>query len=984
MSVPAEQIPGEFAVSRLLSNHLEQVIGLLPAEQQAEAWHTAAEGFENNENHPERWERAVFCYLKSVELAEGEDLKPTYLSHLSSALLERASSGTSPEEDTQRAAHAAKEAMDGTPEDEQNFKLFKGNYGEAMFRLYRYSADISDFRAGRDAIQDAIDLASDSEDEALIEQWYGKLRQESFHLAQAMETPESINNALALFGTSTPDFQHDVDFQYYYAILLQMRYLSSGSTLDLTRSRQIVDRLLKNNSEHENYGAILSVQAHNLRMLARRTNDAKHCDEAIDLIEKSMAWIEEHGGLSNRDKATLLSSKATALLRRYDLSGEDNVSKAGIPNPDLDLAIELSRQAVKLSPSNADSAKGNFMGILGAALTSRYTTKVPSPTDLKEAISAFQGALKLQTKMFHAQTLASLGFCLRARAEKSNDNKIWELAIQTYEKGAACVESPIYYRICAADDGANCIYSRDPARAFRLFETAVELLPLLSPNSLTLADREHNLVYFENIAWSAASACLEVTGDVYEAIRLSERGRGIIANLRLNLDADLSALEVQHGQLAKDFRDVRSELSLNIASMEVNLSNGSTNANETRLQTEKFNSILTRIRSKPGFEGFLDCPTESELQSMAASGPLVMFSVTRFRSDALLITKDGLKSVSLPKLTLSEVSSYGEKFIKAITKRSVRENAKLRTQMKEVLAWLWDYAVRPVLDELGYNTTIQSDGNWPQVWWIRSGILSLLPLHAAGYHDNEPRVSAIDCVMSSYTPTIKSLQHARRPLALDSPNQQKIFVLGMSETPDQDDLVAVVQEVAELKDMFPPEPLTTIKMNATCAEALQFLGDADIFHFSGHGISSTQDPLLSCLLMQDWKTRPLTISHLLRLESFKACFAYLSACHSGGSPNSGFTLLDESLHISSAFQLVGFRTVVATLWYCHVDHSKSIATRLYKHMLNESRVVSTKRTAAGLHHAVRALRDDLRKMNGTRKLKPDDPLIWAAYIHTGA
>jgi tetratricopeptide (TPR) repeat protein len=965
-------------------DQLEQVIGLIPAEQQALVWHSGAEAFENDENHPERWGRAVFCYQKAVELSDGKEFKPAFLSHLSLALLERASSGISPERDTQLAVDTAKEAMDATQKNNPYFKSFKGNYGEAMFRLYQQSGEESDFEAGRDAIRDAIRLADDEEDGPLIEQWYGKLRQELFRRTMATDTQEDINEALNLFGADTPDFEDDVDFQYYYAVLLQKRHLVSGSIPDLIQSRRTVDHLLRINLESDNYGSILGLQAHNLRFLARRTKEVKYCDEAIDFLDMSMAWFEKHGKFSKQDRASLLSSRATTLLRRYDLSGEDDESKVAVPSPDLDLAIELSREAVNISSANTDSEKGNLLGTLGAVLSCRYTTKLPSPADLGEAISALQRALKLQTRMFHAQSLASLGSCLKAQAETTDHDSDWNLAVQAYEDGAACLESPIYYRICAADDGANCVYTRDPARAFRLFETAVELLPLVSPASLSLVDKTHNLVYFDNTAWSAASACLEVTGDVYKAIRLSEIGRGIIANLRLNLDADLSALEEQHDQLAEEFRRARSELSSTISSLEDSLSNASTKACDAQLQTEKFNSILDKIRSKRGFESFLDCPTESELRDLARPGHLALFSVTRFRSDALLITKDGLKSVALSKLTYSDLLKYAEQFIDAITTRSVKKYAEASKKMKQVLGWLWDVAVCPVLEELGYTATPKADDEWPQIWWVRSGVFSLLPLHAAGYHDTEPRVSAIDRVISSYTPTIKSLQHSRRPMTSVSPEKQKILVLGMPKTPGQDDLLDVVQEVSELTDLFPPEPVTTVKMNPTCDEALRFLGDADIFHFSGHGISSTVDPLMSCLLIQDWQTKPLTISHLLRLDSFGGQFAFLSACHSGGSPNSGFILVDESLHISSAFQLVGFRTVVATLWYCHAYHSKTIASHLYKHMLNESRTVLPQRAALGLHHAVRDLRDELRKMTGTRKLKPDDPLIWAAYIHTGA
>jgi CHAT domain-containing protein len=96
-----------------------------------------------------------------------------------------------------------------------------------------------------------------------------------------------------------------------------------------------------------------------------------------------------------------------------------------------------------------------------------------------------------------------------------------------------------------------------------------------------------------------------------------------------------------------------------------------------------------------------------------------------------------------------------------------------------------------------------------------------------------------------------SLLDARRSVKPKSPETQMILVIGMPKTPGQDDLPPVVQEVEKLTDLFPSMPVTTIRMNPTCGETLFLLGDADIFHFSGHGFSSTEKPLISCLLMQD-------------------------------------------------------------------------------------------------------------------------------------
>ncbi|MCZ1004062.1 hypothetical protein O1M63_48945 [Streptomyces mirabilis] len=47
------------------------------------------------------------------------------------------------------------------------------------------------------------------------------------------------------------------------------------------------------------------------------------------------------------------------------------------------------------------------------------------------------------------------------------------------------------------------------------------------------------------------------------------------------------------------------------------------------------------------------------------------------------------------------------------------------------------------------------------MWWIPTGPLTALPLHAAGRHENDGD-NLLDRAVSSYAPTVNSLVHARR------------------------------------------------------------------------------------------------------------------------------------------------------------------------------------------------------------------------------
>jgi hypothetical protein len=97
-------------------------------------------------------------------------------------------------------------------------------------------------------------------------------------------------------------------------------------------------------------------------------------------------------------------------------------------------------------------------------------------------------------------------------------------------------------------------------------------------------------------------------------------------------------------------------------------------------------------------------------------------------------------------------------------------------------------------------------GVWPRVCWISTGLLSILPIHAAGYHDvKEPR-NTIDRVISSYIPTLKSLSYARQRHHNEVPGspvrRPKSMLVAMPKTEDRSDLPFVEKEVQDYFHRF--------------------------------------------------------------------------------------------------------------------------------------------------------------------------------------
>jgi hypothetical protein len=143
---------------------------------------------------------------------------------------------------------------------------------------------------------------------------------------------------------------------------------------------------------------------------------------------------------------------------------------------------------------------------------------------------------------------------------------------------------------------------------------------------------------------------------------LLELGRGIIANLQLEVRSDISVLATSHPELAKQFEELRNLIDLPspIAEYQVDFDSpyslDSTNlVAKRRTLVKQFDDLLISIRSLDGFKDFLRGPSAPELYHLAEEGPIIVFNVSDIRSDAFLITTDEIRSIHLRFLTLDSL-----------------------------------------------------------------------------------------------------------------------------------------------------------------------------------------------------------------------------------------------------------------------------------------------------------------------------------------
>jgi tetratricopeptide (TPR) repeat protein len=960
---------------------LKEMIAINPdPEQQTHLWHSAAEMFEADLNFAKRLNMTVFCYRKTVDLVMNLEKRANFLSHYSLALVNRAESGESNEanlELTMRATKVAIELAQGS----SSYRIYLANYENVKIRLAQQSQSLEEMNQEIGLLKESIVLTD--EDDEISKRSYAKLRQELFNRAESTSKITHAKKTLEIFERNPIEWFDSAD-RYWFAVLLQNRHLLTESTLDLNKAIDILEELYCAESNQENYEALLILLDNCLRMRARRTDCEEDCNRSIALLENAFQRLEQRRTSTIHDLAICLRSKASTLALRYHMKELDDLPHDPIaPEDDLERAIRLYKEATRLSPN--DPMKGNLLDTLDTALYAKYK-KNSSPQDLKDIILTFKDALSLQSMRFHAQTLASLDLALQSKIKESQLNLDWNLALETYEQGATCLESPVHYRIMTADDDEKCIWKRDPRRAYRLFEMTIMLLPALTPRSLMLTDQHKNLIIFDEVVWSAVFVCLKTSDDVYKAIRLAEIERGIIANLQHSMNTDISELEREHSSLAKRLSEVRGSLGRISLNWEDDSRSRFDNVNDIRSLNKELSFVIDEIKNLNAFEDFLSCSKKAALTIVTKFEPIVIFSVSDIRSDALLITFKELSRMHLSKLKYDDMLHYAQQFLEAINASRMSQYVESRRKMKKLLEWLWDVVISNVLQELGFTKTSQEWKKWSQVWWVRADVFSMFPLHAADYHAFESRESALDRVISFYTTTIKSLLFARRfrnAKANDS-TKSNVLVVGMPKTPAQDNLSVVEQEMDELAQLFSVAPSTQFKTNPDLSDVYSILEDIDVFHFSGHELSCAADPSLSCMLLNDWQTTSLTVTSLRSLQIERGQFTFLSACHSASSANAGLRLLDESIHISSSFQLAGFRRIVATLWYAYGDHAVTIAKNLYSAMQDETDQLHYDWAASALHHAIRNLRDSLRTISDIRKLDPDDPLARAVYIYTEA
>ncbi|GAA1019980.1 hypothetical protein Aple_037260 [Acrocarpospora pleiomorpha] len=395
----------------------------------------------------------------------------------------------------------------------------------------------------------------------------------------------------------------------------------------------------------------------------------------------------------------------------------------------------------------------------------------------------------------------------------------------------------------------------------------------------------------------------------------------------------------------------------------------------------EWDGLVERVRQLDEFRDFLRPPSPGSLLSAARHGPVVVVNVSRWRCDALVVRPDGVRVVELPGLTADEVSRRTFHYLRVLQAegqfdptlpftaalearaRALRERDDV---LRSTMEWLWDSVAGPVLTALRLSPVAPGQVP-PRLWWCPTGLLTLLPLHGAGYHAAADGRAVLDHVVSSYTPTLRALGEALRPSPSETaPGPDRLLFVGVPDVPDQLQLVEdVAREHHFLNERFPGGLTVVEGRNATMGSVQQAMAEHRWVHLSCHGYQDITDPSMAGLELSDGTLTVLRLS----ANRYAGDFAFLSACRTA---TGGLHVPDEAITLAAALSYTGYRHVVATLWAVDPAVAAEVTAAVYPALISPPGVFDPESAAIALHKAVRDLRDSGRPLDH-----------WLPFTHTG-
>jgi CHAT domain-containing protein/tetratricopeptide (TPR) repeat protein len=772
------------------------------------------------------------------------------------------------------------------------------------------------------------------------------------------------------------------------SVYFSSRYRQLGAMQDLNEAIGLIREALDPRSQGD---ADPSMSLRNLadHLFSRyeQLGVTEDLDEAI-VLDREALELCPHG---HPLRCSSLINLATDLVSRYELLGA---------MPDLDEALVLDREALDLCPQGHPD-RAMSLNNLAVHLTSRYY-QLGATGDLNEVISLDREALHLrpQGHLDRSMSLHNLACHLFSRYEQLGAVRDLEEAIVLVRQALDLRPQGHLERSSSLDNLARYLRNRftrskqlqDKEELFGLYAQLVHTPQIVSTMDLyatrswirVAEDFQHptTLLAYEtslrlliqhlailpplprhlvilksrtlSLAVDAFSACLR-NCSLTNAVELLEQGRGVFWSQLTRLHSPLDNVKAS-GSAGKSLADEFTRLSSLIRNA-INSPGADQHEQLCRLNYE-MERVATDIRKLPGLSRFLLPMLFSDLQCAASGGPVIIVNASKYSCDALIVFLDRYP-VHIPlQITKENVQDLSTELD---TLTVLAKKVDVTRDLGSFLRKLWDQIVSPIVDSL--QTTLPSQS---RIWWCPTAEFSVLPLHAAGpYRKGQQNLPHI--YISSYTPTLTALIRSRRRDPSNSTVEQKCFIaIGQANAAGETELVSVGAELDTIGQRVDGlATFTRIDGEESCtSRVVEELGKNEWVHLACHGLPNRKQPFDSAFALHDGH---FTIQRIIGCDLKNPEFAYLSACHTTvGDKESP----DEVIHLASAMQFAGFRSVIGTMWAVDDGETNKITSTFYMHMVDESGCLDHTLAAFALNKTMKSVNIPL-----------DQRIL---YIHLGA
>ncbi|QRV77080.1 CHAT domain protein [Ceratobasidium sp. AG-Ba] len=905
---------------------------------------------------------AVACHSQAVQLAlEGHPEYPMCLGSLGASLKHRfARFGDLA--DLEHALECLSQVVQLIPKNHPDIPGYLMNLGGAWMSRFERMGELPDLDNGLKYQSQAVQLTSDE------------------HIAK----PELLSSLGSSFIQRFQRFGELTDIDHALNLLSQSVRLTPNShlrtpdrlitlgnawLLRFERLGELADIDLAIESFNKAFQLIPDDHADKPRCLNCLGNARLRRFELLRNLPDIDHAIEHHSQASqlaaddDPDKEVYISSLGVSWLRRYQHAGEIT---------DIDHAIECHSQAAGLIPDD-HARKPTHLDHLGWSWGCRFQ-HTQNLADIDHSLEYLSKAIQL-TPDGHREKpcrLLKLGAsrefryqCLRQQVDIEEACNAFRSAAQTTSFTHAC-------QMQSAQKWAQLsrVLNLSPLEAYKVAFSSLTQLVWIGQ---TIKHRQSAMNMVRDLASQAASWAISV-GSYDLALEWLEQGRAVIWSQTLQLRTSFDEISHEDPGLALELQDVARQL--DIACSESTLHPSASDfSTESVSQTShhhqlafRWSELLTKARLLPGFHDFMLPLKAEELKRAINNGPVVVINAHDERCDALIIMPQRVDiiHVHLSKVTQEQLEALSTQTLSQMSQRGSAETARgFKTDTPnyiQSLVLLWTSVVEPILNALSYTDKLNDD-ELPHVTWCATGALSFLPLHAAGLYSDESK-KTFDFVVSSYTPTISALLMHNKASA----SWAELLLVGQEATPGQTPLPNTARELRAINEQAIGTRYSQLDgASATVAATLTAMEHHSWVHFACHADQNCQNPSHSGFHLHDGT---LTLEEIAKRQFKGKGLAFLSACRTATGDRN---LPDEATHLAAGMLMVGYPSVIATMWSIVDEDAPVVAEVVYAELVKGGKMDHSQ-SARALHKAVARLRERMGEKEVWR---------WAPYIHIG-